>query len=64
MPLHIKRECTDFGKKRATKNASLKTSTKNVLCGSTEKIKFQACQGLLIVNFLDKMKNEMLNWNI
>ena len=30
--LTIKTECVDFDKKRATKNASLKTNTKNVLC--------------------------------
>ena len=35
-PLIIKRECNDSSKKLATKNASLKTSTKNVLCEETK----------------------------
>ena len=35
-PLVIKRESVDSSEKLATKNVSLKTSTKNVLCEETK----------------------------
>ena len=63
-PPLIKRECIDFCKKRATKNASLKTCTKNVLCGSTKKLNSKLVKDFLSLIFFNKMKNETLNRNI
>ena len=48
----IKSECIDFDKKRVTKNVSLKTNTKNVLCWN---IKF--LNSRIVKDFLSFFKN-------